>query len=71
MTPDERLDFALAYSAKGEFSSEDEVITDLIVNDGDDYLWSALAQLMLRHPQREKVLGFLRGRVQNYRENPN
>jgi hypothetical protein len=70
MTANERLDFVQAYSAKREFTSEDEAITSLIMSDGDDYLWSALAKFMLRHPHRDKILGFLRERVQNYRENP-
>jgi hypothetical protein len=70
MTAKERLDFVQAYSAKGEFTSQDEAIIGLIMNDGDDYLSSALAQFMLRHSQRDKILGFLRERVQNYRENP-
>jgi hypothetical protein len=35
MTPAERLDFTQAYCAKAEFTSDDERIVNLIMNDGD------------------------------------
>jgi hypothetical protein len=70
MTKQERLEFVLAYGAKGDFTSDDERNINLIMRDGDDHIWSSLALFMLRHPQQRRVLAFFRERLQTELENP-
>lgn len=70
MNASERLEFVLAYHAKGDFTDDDERIVQIIMQDGDDHIWSNLALFMVRHPKPDRVLRFLRGRLQAKPENP-
>jgi hypothetical protein len=70
MIPRERWEFVFAYQAKGDFTSEDERIVDMIMQDGDDHIWSSLALFMIRHPEQTRVLGFLRSRLEAKTEHP-
>ena len=70
MNANERLEFVLAYHAKGDFTRDDERIIEMIMRDGDDHIWSNLALFMVRHPEPDQVLGFIRGRLQAKPENP-
>lgn len=45
MTSAERHGFALAYSAKREFTSDDEQIVNLIMEDGDEHVWNSLVNI--------------------------
>lgn len=45
-------------------------IIEIIMQDGDDHIWSNLALFMVRHPAPDRVLAFLRGRLQAKPENP-
>ena len=70
MNANERLEFVLAYHAKGDFTDDDERIIEIIMQDGDDHIWSNLALFMVRYPEPDRVLGFLRERLQAKPENP-
>lgn len=70
MTANERLEFVLAYHAKRDFTRDDEQIVEIIMQDGDDHIWSNLALFMIRHPAPDRVLAFLRARLEAKPENP-
>jgi hypothetical protein len=71
MTSAERHGFALAYSAKVEFTSDDEQIVNLIMEDGDERVWNCLATfVVIRHPQRDRVLSFIRDKLEKNPDNP-
>ena len=70
MTPQERWEFVFAYATKGDFTSDDEQIVNVILQNGDDQIWSTLALFMIRHPQRSRVVAFLRERLQAKTANP-
>jgi hypothetical protein len=71
MTPAERFDFTQAYCAKAEFTSDDERIVNLIMNDGDEHVWCRLATFVVtRHPQRDRVLSFVRDKLARSPNNP-
>ena len=59
----ERLDFANAFGAKPNVSAEDERILDYLMEVGDSYTWMAIAPLLPRHRNRERVLEFLLNRI--------
>lgn len=71
MTPTERRGFAFAYSAKAEFTSDDEQILDLIMKDGDEHVWNCLASFMVRnHPQKDRVSSFIRDKLEKHPDSP-
>jgi len=70
MPSKERYEFVFAYHAKGNFTADDEQIVEKIMQDGDDRVWSGLALFMIRHPERERVLAFLRARLKAKPEHP-
>jgi hypothetical protein len=59
----ERLDFANAFAAKPEVTTEDERILDFLMETGDFYICMAVAPLLTRHRDRGKALGFLLERI--------
>jgi len=61
----ERLDFASNFHVKETWTQNDTDILDMIMNDGDDRIWSSCALTMLRHPDRNRVVEFLIGQVQH------
>jgi hypothetical protein len=70
MSLSQRLDFVFAYHAKSDFTGEDERIVDMIMQDGDEHIWSNLALFMIRCQDRSRVLAFLRARLEAKPENP-
>jgi hypothetical protein len=64
MTPSERLAFANAYAAKPDFTAEDERIIEIILEDGEEVIWIALALFMLQHPNRERIINFMIARIE-------
>jgi hypothetical protein len=61
----ERLDFASNFHHKETWTDNDTEILEIIMNDGDDRVWSSCALAMLRHPDRNRVVEFLIDRVQH------
>jgi hypothetical protein len=59
----ERLDFASNFHIKEGWTDNDTQILDIIINDGDDRIWSTCALAMLRHPDRNRVVEFLINRI--------
>ena len=66
----DRLDFASAYSAKPDFTRDDEQVLEQIMRDGNEQVWSTLALFMLKHPDRFKILTFLRKRLEEHPREP-
>lgn len=60
----ERLDFASNFHRKKGWTDNDTEILEIIMNDGDDRIWSSCALAMLRHPDRNRAVEFLIARVQ-------
>jgi hypothetical protein len=56
---EERLEFALAFSAKPGLTPEDVRVLDFLLEAGERYVWSTVAALLPRHPDKERALGFL------------
>jgi hypothetical protein len=63
MNHHERIDFACNFQVKNAWTTNDDDILDVIMNDGDDDIWSGCALTMLRHTNRNKVVEFLIQRV--------
>jgi hypothetical protein len=61
----ERLDFASNFHHKKTWTDNDTEILEIVMNDGDDRIWSICALAMLRHPDRNRVVEFLIDRVQH------
>ena len=71
MTQTERRAFASAYSAKADFTPDDEQIIDLIMKDGDDHVWNSLVTFIVsKHPQRDRVLALVRDRLEKHPDSP-
>ena len=67
----ERMDFASNFHEKEVWTGNDTEILEIIMNDGNDNIWSSCALAMLRHPDRTRVVDFLIDRVQkNQAERP-
>jgi hypothetical protein len=63
MSPETRSEFCSAFNAKATWTSNETEILDLILADGDDSLWWCLSLTLLKHPDRERILNFLIGRL--------
>ena len=61
----ERLDFASNFHHKETWTDNDTEILEIIINDGDDRVWSSCALAMPRHPDRNRLVEFLIDRVQH------
>jgi hypothetical protein len=65
MSEREQLDFASNFHIKEAWTDNDTEILEIIMNGGNDRLWSSCALAMLRHPDRNRVVEFLIERMQN------
>ncbi len=63
MSPERRSEFCSAFNAKATWTSNETEILDVILADGDDSLWWWLSLTLLRHPDRERIVNFLIGRL--------
>lgn len=63
LTEESKLEFANAYSVKPKLSPEDTEILNFLMVAGDEPVWSALALLLTKHTDRQRVLRFLIDRV--------
>jgi hypothetical protein len=64
MDESERMDFASNFQAKEPWTENDTAILEVIMNDGNDNIWSCCALAMLKHPDRSRAVQFLIERVQ-------
>ena len=67
----ERMDFASNFGRQETWTENDTEILGILMNDGNDHIWSTCALAMLRHPDRNRAVEFLIERVQrNESERP-
>ena len=59
MSEIERLDFVQSFWNKATWNSNDTEILEIVMRDGNDALWGQCAQAFLKHPDRERAVGFL------------
>lgn len=64
MSERERMDFASNFHVKEAWTENDTEILEIIMNEGNDHIWSCCALAMLRHPDRNRAVAFLIERVQ-------
>ena len=64
MNQRERLDFASNFHDKKVWTSNDTEILEIIMQDGNDQIWSSCALAMLKHPDRNWAVTFLIQRLQ-------
>jgi hypothetical protein len=64
MNERERMDFASNFQVKEAWTENDTEILEIIMNDGNDHIWSCCALAMLKHPDRNRAVEFLIDRVQ-------
>jgi hypothetical protein len=64
MNESERMDFASNFHNKEAWTDDDTEILEIIMNDGNDHIWSSCALAMLKHPDRNRAVEFLLERVQ-------
>lgn len=57
------MDFASNFGQKKTWTDNDTEILEIIMNDGDDYVWSSCALAVLRHSDRNRAVEFLIERV--------
>ena len=53
------MDFASNFHVKETWTENDTEILEIIMNDGNDHIWSSCALAMLRHPDRNRAVAFL------------
>ncbi len=71
MSARERVDFASNFSVKEGWTENDTDLLEIIMEDGDDRIWSCCALAMLKHPDRNRAVEFLIERVrQSHSERP-
>lgn len=63
MDEGERLDFATNFHIKETWTENDTEILEIVMNDGNDRIWSSCALAMLRHPDRNRAVEFLMERL--------
>lgn len=63
LSEEEKLEFAQAFQAKPEVTSEDESLLDFLMEAGNLPIWITIAPLLPRHSARERVLKFLFQRI--------
>jgi len=61
----ERVDFASNFYHKKTWTDNDTEILEIIMNDGDDSVWTSCALAMLKHPDRNRIIEFLVTRVRD------
>ena len=58
-----KLEFAGAFSAKGELNDDDQSVLDFIMENGDATVWRTIALSVVKHRDRDRALVFLLDRV--------
>ena len=58
MAENDRLDFALHFWNKKNWNSNDTELLEIVMQDGNDRVWEHCAQAFLKHPDRERAVGF-------------
>lgn len=61
----QRIDFVSNWWKKA-WTDNDTEILEIIMADGDDQIWQSCSQAFLRHPDRDRAVGFLIDRVLHY-----
>jgi len=64
MDEGERLDFASNFHVKETWTENDTEILEILMNDGNDQIWSNCALATLKHPDRNRAVEFLIDKVQ-------
>jgi hypothetical protein len=59
----EPLDFAAHFHVKETWTENDTEILEIVMNNGNDRIWSGCALAMLRHSDRNRAVEFLMERV--------
>jgi hypothetical protein len=59
----DQLEFAQAFMWKGLVLPEDQAIMDFVMDSGPEVVWSTIAPLLPKYPDREKALSFLLQRI--------
>lgn len=68
MSENDRLDFALHFWNKENWSANDTELLEIVTQDGgDDRIWQHCAQALLKHPDRERAVRFLIERLEKYK----
>jgi hypothetical protein len=62
----QRVDFASNWWTKSMWTDNDTEILEIIMADGDDQVWQCCTQAFLKHPDRDRAVGFLVNRVLQY-----
>lgn len=60
----ERLDFVQNFWSKPNWNEDGAEILEIIMQDGNDLLWEHCAQAFLMHPDRNRAIAFLIGRLE-------
>jgi len=60
----ERFEFVNAYKDKPDVSAEDERILTFLMDHGNELTWVSIGRLLSKHSDRDRVLGFLRKRLE-------
>jgi hypothetical protein len=60
----ERLDFVSNFWSKASWNANDTELLEIIMQDGNDRIWGSCAMALLRHPDRNRIVSFLIGRLQ-------
>jgi hypothetical protein len=66
MSEDERLEFGFNWSSKSAWNDNDTEILEIIMEVGNDKLWTSCTFAFTRHPDRDRAVSFLVERLQNY-----
>ena len=64
LSPEGRLDVCSAYQAKARLSEEDVEILNVIMMMGDELSWGNIVSVFARHPDRNRVIAFIRERLE-------
>jgi hypothetical protein len=62
-TQGEKLKFAAAFSARGELYGDDVDVLDFLMESGSPEIWTTLALLVSKHPNKDRAREFLLDRV--------
>ena len=68
MDEGERVDFVQGFSSKPTWDSNDTEILEIVMQDGNDRIWEGCALAFLRHPDRDRALGFLLKRLEQQQD---
>jgi hypothetical protein len=68
MDENERLDFVSNFWSKPSWKVNDTELLEIIMQDGNDRIWQSCALAFLRHPDRDRVFGFLIKRLEEHTE---